>query len=179
MDFPDDSLLHQIKKGDSKAFETLFDRYYKLLATQAYARIEDWDKSEDIVQDIFADIWLKRAKLNIQSSLRGYLLSAVKYKVYRHIDQSRLTDSLQGHHDINQSISGDILAFEELYEELNHLLDSLPSKEQEVFRLSRFHQLSTEEIANKLNIAPQTVHNKMHQTLRFLRSELKHHLFIL
>ncbi|WP_225587173.1 sigma factor-like helix-turn-helix DNA-binding protein [Algoriphagus sp. Y33] len=48
-----------------------------------------------------------------------------------------------------------------MYEELNHLLDSLPSKEQEVFRLSRFQELSAEEIAAKLNIAPQTVHNKM------------------
>ncbi|MCH7410437.1 RNA polymerase sigma-70 factor [Belliella sp. DSM 111904] len=179
MEFSDESLFLLIKKGDVKSFEKLFDKYYNQLVTQAFARVENWNVSEDIVQDIFIDLWQKKEKINIQSSLKGYLLSSVKYKVYRHIDQARITDSLKEHHDLSYAITGDILTFEELYEELNHLLDKLPLKEQEVFRLSRFQQLTTMEIAEKLNLAPQTVHNKMYQTLRFLRAELKHHLLLL
>lgn len=179
MNSAEKQLLESIKKGDKKAFGYLFERFYPVMVEQAYARIHDLQAAEDLVQEIFVDYWQKRRELQIKSNLAGYFLTAVRYKVYRYIDRQRLVTPLSEDHDKHYFEKGDILAFEELFEQLQILVDKLPAKEKEVFLLSRFEHLKISEIAEKLNIAPQTVNNRMSQALKFLRTELKHYLFLI
>lgn len=170
-------LLEGLKKGQTKSFDALFHKYYQCMVNQAYLRIGDISDSEDMVQDIFVALWQKRDSVSITSNLAGYLMTAVKYKVYRYIDRQRLKSNFLPENEPISFETGDVLAFEELYEQLSLALEKLPAKEKEIFTLSRFHFMKTDEISEKLKLAPQTVHNKMHFVLKFLRAELKHYFF--
>ncbi|HEY0611469.1 MAG TPA: sigma factor [Chitinophaga sp.] len=61
-------LLAQLRAGDPEAFEILFNRYFKLLWMEAYARLDDADEAEDIVQEFFMEFWERQLYLGIQQS---------------------------------------------------------------------------------------------------------------
>ncbi|EPR71528.1 RNA polymerase sigma factor [Cyclobacterium qasimii] len=170
-------LLKGMAKGNVKAFEAIYNKYWDLLVRQAYAKLGDSSEAEDLVQDIFLTIWNNRKELTVQKNLKVYLLTAVKYKVYKVIyKRKELCDISLIDEVLVQSEVPRILEFEELYEKIEVAIDKLPAGQKETFKLSRYQQLSTKEIAAQLQIAPQTVHNKIHLSLLFIRAEIKNYL---
>lgn len=172
----DKSLLRLIALDDRKAFKMLYDRYWDVLIKQAFARLRDVSEAEDLVQDIFLDIWKNRKVLNIHHVVRNYLFTAVKYKVFRVLDHKYTVCALDPEMEFKSEAQNGshILEFEELYQRIEVIVDSLPERQKVIFKLSRYNHLSTKEIAVKLHLAPQTVHNRIHQSLIYLRAELKH-----
>ena len=140
----------------------------------AYSKIGDQSIVEDILQEIFIDIWQRRASLEIKSGIKGYLLTAVKYQVMKHFDElaksrANRTDSLP-----ESFYEEDVFGFDELYKEIEIAVEMLPARSQLVFRMSRLEGYSVDEIADQLKISPQTVHNQLSKSLKILRGELKH-----
>jgi RNA polymerase sigma-70 factor (ECF subfamily) len=171
-------LLKAMALGNVKAFEAIYNKYWELLVRQAYAKLGDSSEAEDLVQDIFLTLWNNRKSIAIQKDLKVYLLTAVKYKVYRVIYKRKVLCDIAGLDEVQlKSETPRILEFEELYEKIEVAIDKLPKGQRETFKLSRINQLSTTEIASKLQIAPQTVHNKIHLSLLFIRTEIKNYLF--
>jgi RNA polymerase sigma-70 factor (ECF subfamily) len=172
----DKSLLKLIALDDRKAFKMLYDRYWEVLIKHAYARLYDVSEAEDLVQDVFLDIWRNRKVLNIHHEVRNYLFTAVKYKVFRVLDQKYIKCELDKEAEFNMDVQNgfQILEFEELYQRIEVIVDRLPERQRVIFKLSRYKHLSTKEIAAKLQISPQTVHNRIHQSLVYLRAELRH-----
>ncbi|WP_158857996.1 RNA polymerase sigma-70 factor [Lunatibacter salilacus] len=176
----DKNLLRLIALDDMKAFRTLYDKYWEVLIKHAYARLHDVSEAEDLVQDVFLDIWKNRKVLNIHHAVRNYLFTAVKYKVFRVLDHKYTVCELNpnGEFDGDTVNGSHILEFEELYHRIEVIVDSLPERQKVVFKLSRYNHLSTKEIAAELHLAPQTVHNRIHQSLVYLRAELKHFILM-
>lgn len=171
-------LLKAMAADNVKAFETIYNKYWEMLVRQAYAKLGDASEAEDLVQDIFLTIWNNRKSLAVQKNLKFYLLTAVKYKVYRVIYSRKvLCDIANLDESLVQTDVSKILEFEELYAKIEVAIDKLPKGQKETFKLSRYNHLSTKEIATKLEIAPQTVHNKIHLSLLFIRAEIKNYLF--
>lgn len=174
----DRELLSRIAMDDVQAFQKLYHKYWDPMVKQSYAHLQDMSASEDLVQDIFLYVWNKRKSIAIQSSVKAYLLTAVKYQVYRIIDQRRNSFGIESvDHLKEQESQSDVLSFEEVYSRIEVVIEKLPPRQREIFKLSRFGQMSTKEIADKLHLAPQTVNNKIHQSLNFLKAELKHFIF--
>lgn len=174
----DKELLSLIALDDVQAFQKLYHRYWDQLIKQAYVRLGDMSTCEDLVQDIFVDIWNKRKTISVHSSVKAYLLTAVKYQVYRVIDRRQQSCDLESSGLIDHMTDdSDVLSFEEIYHRIEVVVEKLPPRQREIFKLSRFGQLSAQEIAEKLQLAPQTVHNKIHQSLTFIKAELKHFIF--
>src|SRR5690606_11121694 len=84
-------LLDGLAKDDEKAFEMLYDLYWGNLYEYAYNRLRDKDTSQDVVQDVFLDIWRRRHTLDI-SNLGAYLRSSVRFKTYKVLSKSPLSD---------------------------------------------------------------------------------------
>src|SRR5690606_19574206 len=80
--FSDTNLLALLKQGDMVAFEELYERYWSKLYSAGYKRLGKREAVEEIVQDIFTSLWVKRSSLVINSSFESYLFSAVKYMVF-------------------------------------------------------------------------------------------------
>jgi RNA polymerase sigma-70 factor (family 1) len=177
-DLSDEKLLSLLKDGREEAFDYLYFRYRNKLISIAYNRLRSKEAAEELVQDVFADIWQKRQTLQIRNNLSSYLCTAIKYAVLDHIRSQKTKDSyvaemMKATESTSPSAEQEI-NFSELDFHLNKSIDALPEKCREVFTLSRFENYSVREIAEKLNISPETAKYHIAHALKTLRVSLKH-----
>lgn len=89
--------LKRLKEGDSRSFDFLFNKYYKDLVLFSCVFLKERESSEDIVQDLFFRLWENRENLTIESSLKAYLLTAVRnscFEELRHQEVVRIPSKL-------------------------------------------------------------------------------------
>jgi RNA polymerase sigma-70 factor (ECF subfamily) len=178
MNRPDDTAtISQISLGDLKAFEGLFRQYYQMLCSYAIRFVGDGDAAEEIVQDLFFKLWEKRHALEIKTSVKSYLFSAVhnrclKFIEHRSVEQRYRSYYLQHESEIDNE-PAETASLNELQGVINRTLDSLPERCGRIFRLNRFEGLKYQEIAVKLSISVKTVEANMGKALKLLRKNLK------
>ncbi|REG90946.1 sigma-70 family RNA polymerase sigma factor [Algoriphagus antarcticus] len=159
---------------NSSHFEQIFKDNWELMYQSAYSKIGDQSIVEDILQEIFIDIWQRRDSLEIKSGIKTYLFTAVKYQVMKHFDELAKSRANSSNTLPESTYEEDVFGLEELYKEIEVAVEMLPPRSQLVFRMSRLEGYSTDEIAEKLKISPQTVNNQLTKSLKIMRSELKH-----
>ena len=79
-------LLDELRKGNEKAFVSLYDMYWEKLYYSCYQRIRLKEESEDIIHELFLELWNRRSVLEIRTTFSVYIFTALKYKIYRFID---------------------------------------------------------------------------------------------
>jgi len=174
-EFSDNELLALLNKGDRRAFDAIYNRYWADLYKSAYRLLRDQDACMEILQEIFIWLWEHRDNLII-NNLKYYLLSAVKYKTANYIRKEKIRKSFFTE---VENIRPEDLAFTEDNVELKELksiilsfTSELPERARMIFQLSRYEHLSNKEIAERLGISEKTVENQMTTNLRKLRSAL-------
>ena len=170
----DAQLLALLKGGDHEAFTELYNRYWKRLFAVAANQLDHPAEAEELVQDLFLDLWNRRQELVITSSLSSYLSVSVNYKVInrmakRHREQIYLNSMAAD--GMDRSVE-EHLSFAELKERLERVLSELPEKCKLVFTLSRTEGLTRRQISRELGIAEKTVESHLTRALRQLRSGL-------
>ncbi len=177
-------LWEAIKFGNQKAFKILFDRYFPTLMATASHYLQDEQACENIVQDIFLNIWLKRDVLEIRD-FKSYLKAAARYHVYKVIRSKKLAGSViftdenlenESAYAINNA--EEWLNVSALKTQVSGYLRMLPKRCREIFLMSREENLTNGEIAEKLNISKRSVENQITTALHHLRVNLKNYLFI-
>jgi RNA polymerase sigma-70 factor (ECF subfamily) len=173
---PDVELFSKIKTGDTQAYETLFNRHWHTMFLFAHKLLRSEEEAKDITQSVFFYIWDKRGKIHIRESVQSYLLQAVRYRSLNRLKELLNTSqSLESIPEQLLPVLNDILQVIE-YEELHHIVEkevnSLPERTREIFRLSRYDQLSVREISRQLNISEQTVKNQLSIALKVLRQSI-------
>jgi RNA polymerase sigma-70 factor (ECF subfamily) len=165
-------LLH---KDNREGFIVLYRTYWADMYKAAFNVLKDRDQSMDTVQEIFVWLWEHHGQLVITTSLKGYLLAAVKFKTANIIRNGKIRKSifkeittLQPSPDDNSF--GAELEAKELEELIRQIVEAFPDKCRTVYQLSRNQNLSNREIANALGISIKTVENQMTIALRRLRS---------
>lgn len=167
-------LLRQLQDDSKLAFDTLYQKYWKQVFNSTYKRIKDIDKSEDIAQDIFTKLWLRRAELSI-NNLPAYLNTAVKNSVFTLMNKESRYIPVNEHHlqiiAENTNADAEILRkdFMKAYEVL---VNALPGQQRAIFRMRYHKDLSTDEIALQLHLSPKTVRNHLGRALTTLRASL-------
>jgi RNA polymerase sigma-70 factor (ECF subfamily) len=174
-------MLRRLAEGDQGALTSIYQQYWQPLFISAYNIIKDKNACEDIIQEIFLQLWLKREDLQIRESLRGYLLAATRYQVFRHIRKTpaRLELFEQLDERLTTSSSEQNLLQKDLHQKIDKIVHDLPEKCQLIYRLSREEYLSHKEIAERLGISTKTVENQLTIALRRLRISLQEWSFIL
>lgn len=177
MNIRENHILKKIRKGDIKEFESLFHRHYPGMCSYAETLVKQVEVAEEIVQDVFYNIWKNRADLHIYASWQSYLFRSVFNNAMMHLRKSRREQSLDEHWAENHLESGELLSEEMDARELNaamiYTLEGLPDRTQEIFRLSRFEGLKYNEIATELSISVKTVEANMGKALKALRVSLE------
>ncbi len=170
----------RIQKGDLKEFERLFKELYSPLCLYANKYLQDADKAEEIVQDIFYGIWKNRAKLNIKVSFKSYLYRAVQNNCLQLIQHSAVEDRYKQYvkKEVThfQSDPAKEMELQEMNKVVEQTLDSLPDRCKEIFSMSRFEGLKYREIAEKLQISTKTVEANMGKALQAFRKSLKQYV---
>ena len=171
----DAELLLAIKEGDTSPFKVLYDRYWERLYLKACQRV-DKDAAKDMVQEVMTTLWRRRKDVVTfeDGDLGRYLFTAIKYRVISHyaysadeIRNSALFDM------ITAPIEPNSLETKELSELIETEINRLPTRMQQVFRMSREDDLSIADIANRLNLSEQTVKNQLTEALKRLRAAIK------
>jgi len=179
MDISDQNILDKFSAGDEKAIELLFNKYYKYLCACVYKLIKDSNTAEDIVQEVFMELWKKREKLNINISIKAYMRRASINKTLNHIrakkvnfeDESELLIVPSGGSSSQENIEG-----MELKTHISKAIDQLPDKCRIIFAMSRYEEMTYKEIAASLDISVKTVENQISKALKLLKAELKPYL---
>jgi RNA polymerase sigma-70 factor (ECF subfamily) len=174
-------MLRRLSEGDQTALTSIYQRFWQSLFVSAYNIIKDKKACEDIIQEIFLQLWLKRENLQIRESLKAYLLAATRYQVFRYIKKAPLSQELFEHLEERFAVppSDQILMQKDLSKQVDKIVGSLPEKCQQIYRLSRQEYLSHKEIAERLNISTKTVENQLTIALRRLRLSLEKWSFVI
>jgi RNA polymerase sigma-70 factor, ECF subfamily len=174
----DTDIIGRIRNGDKGQFESLFRSSYVSLVRYAMTLVKDHDTAEEIVQDLFFKLWQTREKLNIESSLNGYLFRSVHNRCLHFIEHKKVVErhaeELIYSQKETQESPSDILNYNELQEKVAKILGKLPERCGLIFTMSRFEGLKYNEIAEKLSVSIKTVEANMGRALREFRKELTH-----
>ncbi|MBB6237459.1 RNA polymerase sigma-70 factor (ECF subfamily) [Pedobacter sp. AK013] len=176
--WPDSLLVRDMQSNDRSAFEKIYNRYWSKLYLSAYHILRNREASEDIIQEIFVSLWLKREHSAVDN-LNNYLFTAVRFQVFKAIRDGKIRTDLL--HDTELLVSANnaenAFAEKEIAQRLDESIELLPQKCKEIFILSRKEHLSVKEIAARLNISPKTVENQITIALRRLRTDMGEFLF--
>ena len=171
------------KTLDKAAFEELFRSYFMPLCSFAQKFVRDVDEAKDIVHNVFINLWNKREKVDLETSLKSYLFQGVHNRCLNYIrDNKKLVqfDAPQNEAELGKYLeSRDHLESSEAEMRINKALDELPEKCKEIFLMNRFDGLKYREIAEKLDISIKTVETQMSRALKTLREKLSDMIMIL
>ena len=176
-----DFLLSAVQRGDQKAFDTLFRRYYPMLCAYGH-RFVDLEDAEEIVEDSLLWIWENRETLVIESSLNSYLFKIVYRRALNklaHIDATQRADT-RFYEEMQEMLQDtDYYQVEELTRRIEEAVAALPESYREAFVMHRFRDMSYKEIAETLGVSPKTIDYRIQQALKQLRTDLKDYLPLL
>lgn len=176
--YTDQELIALIQEGDHHAFSEIHDRYFKPLFRSAFNVLGDSDACMDIVQDVFVWFWEHRDQ-HAMSSIKGYLLKAVKYQSANYIRKGKVRDNYLLHQVEQLSSNEERLELKELQRIIELFVNDLPEKSRQIFQMSREQQMSNKEIAVALGITEKTVSGMLARSLKKLKGELgKMHIWM-
>ncbi|MFA8449434.1 MAG: RNA polymerase sigma-70 factor [Bacteroidales bacterium] len=155
-------------------FKEIFNLYFKDLVAVAYVYTRDMAVSEDIVQDLFLNLWEKKQGENYHTSLKSYLFIAVKNRCLNYLrKEGRKRDYIKSTKSTTSEELACSLELKDTQSILDKSLKQLPEKSRKIFLLNRFSDKSYQEIADDLEISKKTVEFHISKVLKCLREVFK------
>ena len=177
----DSVLLKLLKISDELAYKELYIRYWRRLYYAAFSKTNSKEVAEDIVQSVFADLWDRRERHNIQH-ISAYLETSIKYQVINYIRSVVLKRAQYAGVSEQQKMADSPADLPLLVQELNRAIDKaisqLPQKTQTIFRLSRFEKHSNKDISRIMHLSEKAVEYHITQSLKSLRFFLKDFILV-
>jgi RNA polymerase sigma-70 factor, ECF subfamily len=166
--------LARIRAGDEAAFEALFRALAPGLCALSARYVESPSVAEELVQDLFLDLWRRREQLAMEQGLTAYLVTATRHRALNHLrHERRIVGWTPG---VADGMAGDNAGESELLDalELQDAIAALPARCRLIFTLSRHQDMTYTEIAASLGLSVKTVETQMGRALKSLRERLKH-----
>ncbi len=168
--------LEALQSADEKGFEKIYNAYWPKLFSVVYNHVRTKEVAQEIVQEVFVSLWVNKHKLQIDTSLKGYLFQAVRNKIYDYLDRQSVRAKYEGFVVSQKSDPSNFTEQQVAYTDLHNLLHEeikkLPETTQQVFQLSRFQGSSAPEIAEQMQVSVKTVEYHLTKALKHLRLRL-------
>jgi RNA polymerase sigma-70 factor (family 1) len=172
----DNQLLQQLATGSHTAFETIYRRYASQLYGYARKNLQHKEDCEELIQEVFESLWLRRENLNIRD-LRHYLFNSVRYIIIRHFYNKGVKKRYLEHYRIFaewfETANDHDHEPQSISEKLIASLSGLPARCRQAMQLRILENLSNSEIAQRMNISKRTVELYMSKALIHLRTHHK------
>lgn len=176
-------LLERISKGDTISFRHFYNQFSQKVYQFSHYYIKSDEICEEIVSDVFINIWLNKEKLPEVKNIEAYLYIIARNNAFNYLDkEGKSQESAQ---EITPELHVDtlnpeeILAFKELETTIQNYINQLPERCRIIFQMSREEKLTHKEIAKILSISENTVHAQMVTALKKLYDSIKKHIFTL
>ncbi|MFA5327469.1 MAG: RNA polymerase sigma-70 factor [Prolixibacteraceae bacterium] len=173
----DEALVKRFANGDMKAFDSIYTVFNSRLQNFIFTLIKTETETEDLVHEVFVKVWENKDKLKSYASFDAYLFT-IAYnttisflrKKAKSIAYIEYVKSIQAEADEPDFIEG--LNREDIDEKINLLIEKMPPRQREVFKMRHFRNSSYKEIALALNISVNTVENHLAKAHKYLKEDL-------
>jgi RNA polymerase sigma-70 factor (family 1) len=171
----DKELLHQIAAGDERAFTRLFEAHRANIYTTALRITRDTGVAEEILQDVFLKVWLKREELPEIQNFSGWLYTIAQNLTFNACkkiarENQRLAPIKEEEEFQVHLNAEDVYLEKEFVGILQKAVDRLPEKQRETYLLIKEQGMKREEVAFKLDVSPETVKSNLEQAVRSVRA---------
>ncbi|GMN11556.1 RNA polymerase sigma-70 factor [Croceitalea sp. MTPC9] len=172
--FENSKLILQLKRGDENAYVDLVENYNHKLCLYANSLINDIGTSEDIVQNVFINVWEKRDNLRPDLSLKSYLYKSVYNACINEYKKNQMVTALEKKYieELDGIVEQDNDTMEKLIVLVKEAIQELPPKCKEIFLLSKKEGLTNIEIADYLNISKNTIERQMNIAFKKIRESV-------
>ena len=174
------------KSGSTKAFEALYTLYNSRLYGYCFQWTKSQDDSQEIVQDVFTNLWQSRKEIKEENTLLFYIFRIAKNQLInryrRNLKSPIFEEYVQYTNEVNLSSThtDEPLLYDEFCRKIDQIKTKLPKTQQLVFEYSIFQQKTNKEIAQLLDMSEQTIKNQLSLALKTFRLKLsKHHYMII
>lgn len=169
-------LWQNLLNGDREALSQIYQQNAKFLTTYGFKLTANKEIINDAIQDVFINIWQKRAQLPEVQNIKAYLLKSLRNRILRILANRNLSGNGEQPHEAIQDAYENHIIQEELNEEnlrkLHISIQKLPTRQKEVINLRYYQNLTTEEIAEVLNINYQSVSNLLYKGIKGLKQHI-------
>ena len=169
-------LIDLLKMDDEDAFAEIYGRYAEQLAGFASSKLFSLEDARDIIQDLFVRIWKDRNQLQVNSNLKAYLFTLVRYrivdKIRKNVTREEYAVMIMALRAVYEPTIEQQIAAKELQKNIERSLEELSPRVKDIYLLSREHNLSISDIAKHLKLSEQTVKNQLTVALKHLRQSL-------
>jgi len=169
-------LVENLRAGSVDAFTTIYNLFWRRIFAIAYKKLKSKEIAEELVQDLFVNLWKKKELLQI-NNLEHYLFASIKNAILDYYGALSVENKYINHTKnlapYPKNYTEEIIYHNELSYVLEESVHKLPLKSQEIFRMSRFENLSIKDIASKLKLSEKSVEYHLTKALKMLRILLK------
>lgn len=165
----------EISKGNRAAFDALFILYYPKVKNFVFGFVKNEDDAFDLSQDVFLKMWSNRSQLPEITHFKTYLFQMAKNTVYDFFRRKLLFEEYSMKESINVEeleLPQEAIEVEELELLIYGLIDSMPEKRRNIFKMSRIEGMTNDEIAAKMNLSKRTVETHISNVLKEIRKAL-------
>jgi len=172
-------LVTALMVGNEKAFSELFNIYCNDVYAYSLSMLKNQALAEEIVQDVFLNIWLHRDRLNADLSFKSYVFTITRNLTFNLI--SKVANSHKLKEEVFYVSQKSYSPIEDIIDDADYdaikqkAIEQLPPKRRAIFEMSRNEEMSYEEISKELNISVSTVKGQMSKALADIRDFLETH----
>ena len=173
-EFSDEELLFEIKCDNHHAFEELYRRYFYRILNDAFKRLRDRDQSEELVQELFVNIWLKRHQIVVAKTFDAYIHTSLRNAVisfFRKNDKVAEYPANYAEQEDKQATYEEI-AYNDLKTAYDQSVSDLPEKCRVAYKLFE-SGMSIQEIAVSTNVSPKTIESHLLKARNTIRQQLR------
>jgi RNA polymerase sigma-70 factor (ECF subfamily) len=171
------TLLEQVSQDNEEAFRKVFDHYKAPFYATAFRMTHAAGTAEEIVQEVFVMLWVKRKLAARAKNPEGYVFTILHNCIYAHfrkLAQERLLRSKAGQAEEESESPVESLLLEKEHRGIiENVISRLPPQQKIIYKLAKQEGMSREDIARQLNISPNTVRNHLAAAVVHLRNSLK------
>ncbi|WP_417887516.1 RNA polymerase sigma-70 factor [Zunongwangia sp.] len=169
----DKFLVFQLKQGNEKAFNKLYEKYLSDSYHFALSILKSKDHAQEVVQEVFLKVWINREELDTTKNFKSFLLTITKNLSINILTKAtndlNIKNKIYEGLETQRSTTSEYILTQEYEEIRKRAISSLPEGRKKVFIMAREEGKSYQEISDELGISINTVKTQMKKALESIR----------
>lgn len=176
----DSTLVGSLQQGDHRAFEKLFERYAQKLFVFSLSYLKNENDAEEVVQEVFLKVWVKRSALKTDTSFQSYLFTIAFNSIKKSFNLKAKNDQFKLDLIDSMDAGQELVDFERDYqlvlEKLEQFIDAMPDRRKEIFLQRKQEGKPVKQIAEEMGVSVKTVENQITEAMHFLKRKFEEEL---
>ena len=169
-------LVRSLRKGDVSAFDQIYNKYNRKIYAVSLRYLRSREDAEEVVQEVFLNLWRKRDELKDQHNFNAYLFTIthniIRNKFRKLSREKKYTEDYLRSLSLDDDSTNTEIEYANLLDLAERTINDLPDRQKTVYHLSIRDGLSSREISDRLGISKRTVESHLQKARAFLKKAL-------